>query len=133
MRTLRLARVAAEAEGLRLRQQAQRTVMRLVYGIVALGFLVCAVVFLHIALWAWLRWHMHREYVALVVAGVDIVLLGILVFLAARSSPGRVEIEAKYVRDRAWENALSSLTISTVALQSLGMVRHLITRSRSRH
>ena len=45
MRTLRLARIAAEAEGLRLRHVAQRTAGRAAAGIVALVFLTGAVAF----------------------------------------------------------------------------------------
>ena len=55
MRALRLARIAAEAEGLRLRYSAQRTVMRAILGLVALAFLFGALVFGQIAAWYWLR------------------------------------------------------------------------------
>ena len=55
MRTLRLARIAAEAEGLRLRHRAQRTAVRAASALIALAFLLGAVVFVHIAAWFWLR------------------------------------------------------------------------------
>ena len=55
MRTLRLARIAAEAEGLRLRRMAQRTAIRLAIGLIALFFLFCAFAIFHVGVWFWLR------------------------------------------------------------------------------
>ena len=55
MRTLQLARIAAEAEGLRLRTHAQRTAIRVVIGLIALMFLGWALAFAHAAIWYWLR------------------------------------------------------------------------------
>jgi hypothetical protein len=119
MRTLRLARIAAEAEGLRLRYSARRAVVRIVLGLVALGLLFGALVFCHIAAWYWLRQSWDRSPAALIIAGGELVLALILVLLAARSSPGRVEAEALAVRRRALEAAGSSLAFSALLTQLL--------------
>jgi phage shock protein PspC (stress-responsive transcriptional regulator) len=55
VRTFRLARIAAEAEGLRLREQAQRTAVRVAFGMAAMVFMLGVLVFLHIAAWYWIR------------------------------------------------------------------------------
>jgi phage shock protein PspC (stress-responsive transcriptional regulator) len=74
MRPLRLARIAAEAEGVRLRHQAQRTVVRFVFAMIALIFLAGTLTFLHVAAWSWLRQSWERQNAALILAGADFVL-----------------------------------------------------------
>ena len=49
MRPLRLARLAAEAEGLRLRYAARRIGSRVLLGLIASGCLVGAAVLIHVA------------------------------------------------------------------------------------
>jgi TRAP-type C4-dicarboxylate transport system permease small subunit len=128
MRTLRLARIAAEAEALRLRERAQRTAVRVAFGMVAMIFMLGVLVFLHIAAWYWIRQSWRQEYAALALAGVDFVLAIALAFLAARSSPRRVEVEALAVRQRAVESAVSSLAMSSLALQGLRLATSLLRR-----
>ena len=130
MRTLRLARVAAEAEGLRLRYSARRAAIRAVLALVALGFLFCAMVFLQIAAWYWLRMSWDRPAAALILAGAEVVVAALLGLLAARSSPGRLEIEALAVRNRALEGATSSLAFSALATQVLRLALDLFRRAR---
>ena len=131
MRTLRLARIAIEAEGLRLRQRAQRTAVRVAFGLVALTFLIGAVAFVHIAAWYWLRGALPRESTAAIMAGADFVLAMVLGFLATRSAPGRVELEALEVRQRAMESAMGSIAISSLMVQALRLLAGLLRRSRS--
>src|SRR5579863_8215662 len=119
MRTFRLARIAAEAEGLRLRQRTRRTAMRAALGFGAFGFLMGTVVFCHLAGWYWLRQTWQQPASALIVAGIDLVLAGFLILLATRSSPNRVELEALAVRQRAMESMTSTLAISALATQLL--------------
>ena len=130
MRSLRLARIAAEAEGVRLRYSARRTAVRAVLGLVALGFLFGALVFCQIAAWYWLRASWDRPAAALILAGAELVLAAILALLAARSSPGRVELEALAVRRQALEGAGSSLAFSTLATQLLRLAVDLLRRRR---
>jgi len=121
MRTLRLARIAAEAEALRLRKQAQRTVVRLAVGVIALIFLAWCLVFAHAAAWFALRvgagvasWGS-----ALIMAGGDAAIALFLLLLVARSSPGRVEQEALEVRRRALENAAGGFALASLLVPGL--------------
>jgi hypothetical protein len=132
MRSLRLARIAAEAEGLRLRQRAKRTAVRLAFGVVALVFLAGALAFAHIAAWFWLRLDWEARHASLILAGADLVLAVFLALLAARSSPGRVEREALAVRQRAIDTATSPLALSALAMPVLRVLGNLLWRRRSR-
>jgi hypothetical protein len=132
MRTFRLARVAAEAEGLRLRERMRRSATRAAFASVALGFLAGAVVFAHIAAWFWLRLAWEAQHAALIVAGADLVLAIFLALLAARSSPGRVELEALAVRRQAIDSAASTLAFSALATQLVRLFVNLLSRRRSR-
>jgi hypothetical protein len=130
MRSLRLARIAAEAEGLRLRRQAQRTVVRAVMGVIALMFLGWAVAFAHVAAWCWLResagWAPPGTAMAL--TGVDLVIAVVFALLMARSSPGRIEMQALQVRQRALESATSGATLATLVVPTVRLVMDLLRR-----
>ena len=128
MRALRLARIAAEAEGLRLRYSLQRVATRVVLGLIGLAFLFGALVFCHIAAWYWLRMSFERPAAALIIAGVEFLLALILALSAARSSPGRLEAEALAIRRRALENATSSVAVSALASQLLPLAVRLFRR-----
>ncbi len=130
MRALRLARIAAEAEGLRLRYSVQRIAVRCALGLAASGFFLGVVFFCHLAAWYWLRHSFEGHAVALILAGADLVLAVFLILLAARSSPSRVEVEALAVRQRALESATSSLAVSSLAMQLLRMGVDLFRRAR---
>jgi hypothetical protein len=129
MHPIGLLRVAAEAEGLRLRHQASRSVTRVVAGVIGLGFLVVAAGFAHMAIWYWLTmdlaWVEYRA--AGVVAAGDLVLALICVLIAARSRPGRVEAEALEIRRKALGSAGNSLATATVLVPlvrtAIGIVR----------
>ena len=107
MRALRLARLAAEAEGLRIRLMLRRTVTQAVLAVVALVFLILAVAFANIAVWFWLRlgFGWTQPVAGAVMAAVDLLLAAVLAAVAARSRPGRAEREALAVRRHALENA----------------------------
>jgi len=130
MRTLRLARIAAEAEGLRLRSSAQRTVVRAILGLVGLAFLFGALVFGQIAAWYWLRMSWDRPGAALILGGAELVLAAVFGLLAARSSPGRIEVEALAVRRRALESATSGLAFSALVTQLVPLAFRLFRRRR---
>jgi hypothetical protein len=131
MRALRLARIAAEAEGIRLRHRTQRAVARGALALVALGFLAAAGVFFHIAGWFLLREHWEPPASAMIIGGVDIVVAGLLGLLAARSSASRTEMEALAVRQRAMESIASTVAISTFATQLLRLAASYFRRTRS--
>lgn len=128
MRSLRLARIAAEAEGLRLRYTARRTAVRAILGLAALALTLGAVAFGHVALWYWLRRSFEPPSVALIIAGGELGLALILGLIAARSSPGRIEAEALAVRRRALENATSGLAVSALLTQLLPLAIRLFRR-----
>jgi hypothetical protein len=132
MRSLRLARVAAEAEGLRLRRQAQRTAVRLGFGLIGLVFLGWALVFAHVAVWYWLRLRVGWEQpgTALALAGGDLVIAAFLALIMARSSPSRVEMEALEVRQRAIESVTSSFALTAMLVPTIRLVANLVRRSR---
>jgi hypothetical protein len=122
MRSFQLVRLALEAEMLRLNYKARRTVTRLVLGYFAMMLAFGALVFLHVAAWYWLREFMAGQYVALIFAGVDLLLAAVFALLASRSTPGRSELEALDVRRRALDDAAGSLTISALLVRVIDLV-----------
>lgn len=98
---LRLARVAADAERLRLTLLIRRTVIRAAIGAVGAIFLLGALGFAHLAVYLALRPHFTPLQDALVVMGGDAVLAIVLLVVALRSSPGAQEREARTMRDVA--------------------------------
>lgn len=133
VRVLRLARIAAEAEGLRLRRQARRAAIRGVLGLIALVWLLGAVVFAHVAVWNWLETSVGWTPLgtAWALAGGDTVVALVLCLMAARLGPGKVETEALAVRSRAVDAATNSLAVSALLLQAVRGVTDLL-RSRRR-
>ena len=103
MRSVQLARIAAEAEGVRLRRLVRRIVLRAVFGVIALVFLLGAIVFAHLVVWYWLRTGLGQSFPAAagIFGGADVLVAIILGVAATRSSPSRVELEALEVRRQA--------------------------------
>ncbi|MBV9251415.1 MAG: hypothetical protein JO227_19460 [Acetobacteraceae bacterium] len=139
MQSLRLARIAAEAEGLRLRTQLQRTVMRIGLAVVAFVFLSAALIFAHIAVWYCLRLYAGwgQPGTGFAVMGGDLVITLVLLLLASRSSPGRVELEALQVRQRALQSAARTVTVSAALMpvirMAAGLIRGRRVHARRRH
>ncbi len=133
MRTLRLARVAAEAEGLRLRSMARRIAVRALLGLLALVFLAGTLVFVHVALWYWLRlsYEWQQVSVAALLGGADLVLAALLAMLAMRSSPSRTEVEALEIRRRAWRGVASTMALSTLMMPLLRLGVSVLRRRRA--
>jgi hypothetical protein len=116
MRALRLARIAAQAEGLVLRRHFRRVIVQAILGGVAAIFLICALALAHFAGWLALVRVVAPVWAALIVFGVDMVLGAILGLLAMRSTPDRIEREAIQVRDQAKQQlAIAAATASTFA------------------
>ena len=95
---------------------------------IALAFLLSALVFCQIAAWYWLRVSWDRPAAALILGGGELVLAAIFGLLAARSSPGRIEREALAVRRRALEGTTSSLAFSALVTQLLPLAVRLFRR-----
>lgn len=132
VRVLRLARIAAEAEGLRLRRQARRAAIRGVLGLIALVWLAAAAVFAHIAVWNWLAASLHWTPLgtAWIMAGGDAGIAIVLCLIAALLGPGKVEKEALAVRARAVDAATNSLAVSAMLLQAVRAGADLVKRRR---
>jgi hypothetical protein len=123
MHPLRLLRIALAAEGLHLRYLVRRTVARCVMGLFALLLLLAAVVFGHIAAWCWLNSLLAPQNAALVVGGADLLLAVILMALAGRASPGPAEREARAVRRRALEGVAQSVSVTSLLLRLIALLR----------
>jgi len=121
MRPVRLARIAAEAESVRLRSKAQRTAVRIGMGVGALIFLFGVLVMVHITLWYVLRLYaqLNQAATAGILTGIDLVVAIIFGVLAMRSSPSHVEVEALEVRQRAVQSLVSTMAISTALVPAL--------------
>ncbi|MBV8096374.1 MAG: hypothetical protein JOY71_15180 [Acetobacteraceae bacterium] len=101
MRTLDLARIAAEAELLHRKQQVRRLAFRAVYGAIALVFLLAALGWGHWASFVALNLVLSAWLSALIVVGVDVLLAVIFGIMAATGGPGRIEREALQLRKEA--------------------------------
>ncbi len=125
MRTLRATRIALEAEALRLRLQARRMAVRAVLGVVALGFLACALALAHVAAWDWLRlrFGLMGDTTAALLAAADLLAAGVLAGLASRLGPGAAEIEARLVRRQAWGMVTQTVVWTTIAARLLRLLR----------
>jgi len=117
MRLVRLLGIAIQAEGLRLRYQIRRIIIRLVlcYGILILVF--CSATFGHIAGWYWLCERLSPLQAALVLTGVDLLLALIFALVVARMTEGRVESEARAVRVQALQETVESVSLSALLVQ----------------
>ncbi len=133
MRPFRLARIAAEAEGVRLRGMATRIAMRIVLAVIALFFVLGAVVFGHIAAWYEVRTALGQSYLVTtgILGGVDLLLAVILGFLATRSTPSRVEVEALDVRRKAIEGIGSAFSLTQMVIPILRLVSDMGRRKRA--
>lgn len=127
MRPFRLARIAAEAEGVRLRGMAARIATRAILAVIALFFVLGAVVFAHVSAWYELRVGLDQSYLATagILGGADLLLAVILGFLATRSTPSRVEIEALDVRRKAIEGIASAMSLTQMVIPLLRILANL--------
>jgi hypothetical protein len=133
MNPIRLARVAAEAETLRLRAMAGRQVRRIVFAVVALLFLLAVLVFVHVIAWYALNVSANLGFylACVIVGGVDLLIALILLLLASRSAPSSAEREAYVVRQRAIDGMRQFGTYSQLALPALRLASSM--RRRRRH
>lgn len=133
LRPIRLARIAAEAEGVRLRGMMTRIVTRVIFAVIALFFALGAVAFGHAAAWYEIRVGLDQSYLATagIMGGADLLVAIILLLLASRSSPSRVEIEAREVRRKALEGIGSALSLTQLSLPLLRIVAGMRRRRRA--
>jgi hypothetical protein len=124
MRPVRFARIAAEAEGVRLRGMMTRIVTRIIFAVIAFFFALGALTFGHIAAWYEVRIALNQTILATtgILGGVDLLMAIVLLLLAARSTPSRVEIEACEVRRQALNGLSSAFSLMQLVLPLLRMV-----------
>jgi high-affinity Fe2+/Pb2+ permease len=132
MRPIRLARIAAEAEGVRLRGLVTRIVTRAIFAVVASIFLLGALTFGHFAAWYGIRVGLEQSFLVTtgILGGADLLVAIILLVLASRSTPSRTETEALEVRRRALEGIGSALSLTQMVLPVLRLVSGMRRRRR---
>ncbi|WP_428486110.1 hypothetical protein [Rhodopila sp.] len=132
IRPVRLARIAAEAEGVRLRAMATRYVTRILLAVVALLFVLGALVIVHFMAWYALRVDAGLSFYAAtgIVLGVDLLIAVVLGVLASRSGPGRVEREALGVRRQAITGLGSMMSLTQLAVPALRVATGMRRRKR---
>ena len=102
MRLFRLLQLAAQAETLRWKRTGRGYAIQAGLGAGAAVFGLMMLVMLHLAVASWLaQTNLGPVGAALVVAAVDLVLAGLLGFLATRGGLDPVAVEAERVRDNA--------------------------------
>jgi len=133
MHPFRLARIAAEAEGVRLRGRATRFVTSAIFALIALFFVLAAVVFGHVAAWYAVRTALDQSFLTTtgIMGGGDLLLALVLGFLATRSSPSRVEVEALNVREKAIEGITGAVHVTQVLVPLLRILSDLRSRRRA--
>jgi hypothetical protein len=129
-RTLRLARLAVEAEGLRLKRQLRRLAIRASLGGIALVFLVSALACIHFAAWLALARVMPPAWAAMVLAGSDMVIALILAAVARSDLPDQVENEAMAARQAAVRTLSGQIATTVLISRSIRLARHLFRRGR---
>jgi hypothetical protein len=97
--------------------------VHVVLAVIALMFLVGAVVFGHIAAWYWLNRSMLAS--AGILGGADLVLAVIFGFLAGRSAPSAVELEAASVRRQALEGIGDTISLARLAVRLLQVLHRM--------
>jgi hypothetical protein len=101
MRMFQLLRLAAQAEALRWKRTGRGFAIQAGLGAAAAIFFLLLLVMLHVAALIWLARGRDPAVAALIVAGVDLVLVALLGWLAARHAEDPVAVEATRVRDDA--------------------------------
>lgn len=125
MRTLRLVRVAAEAERLRLRRQLRRTVVRVVMGIAGAVFAVFALCLAHVVIWLALVPHVSQLDAALILFGIDLVVAVMLGIVAASNRPGAVETESRLIRERAVAELKTGFALAILVRTAIRVLREI--------
>ena len=101
MKTVDLGRAAANAEVLRLKRMIGRQVTRAVLGVVAVVFLIGALILLHVVGYVALAPYLTPLEDSAVLLALDLVIAIICGVLAMRNSPDSIEVEAKLLRDQS--------------------------------
>ncbi len=120
MRAVELAKVAANAEALRLRQLASRQGLRAVYGAVAAVFGLAVLVLVHVVLYNLLVLYVSPLVASLILLALDLVIAGICGLKALKSTPSAIEEEALAIRKQALIDLKGSVTVMSLAGEAAG-------------
>ena len=118
MRTVRLARVLAEAEALRLRRMARRLAISAVMATVAVLFLLAALAVGHFAIYLALEPSQGDVHSVLYLLAGDVLIAIVVGGFVAINGPGRVEREALEVRQTARLQLSQSLTVGAMIAET---------------
>jgi hypothetical protein len=124
MRTVRLARVAAQAEILLLRRYVSVAARRAMFGAVAAVFALGVLILLHVVAVMALEAYASLPPIGAVaiVLGVDLALAIIFGLLASGSIADPIADEARRVRDQSIEQARQSLTLAAMLAPATRLV-----------
>ncbi len=133
MRPVRLAQIAAQAEGLRLRRRLRRVITQVVLALLALPFLLATLGFLEAAFWNFVADHVPAPLAAVLVAVGNLLVAVVLLGMAMmRGGEDRVSLEALEVRRRALDSAQRGITVATLMGPVAGFLLNQLRRPRSR-
>lgn len=121
MRAVELAKVAANAEALRLREMSKRQAMRGAYGGAAALFGIAVFVLLHVVVFYLLVPHVTPLVATLILLAFDLVVAAVCGLKAAKSVPGAVEAEAYEIRKQALLDMRGSVTVMSLAGEAAGL------------
>jgi len=114
MRTLRLAKAAAQAEALRLREMARRQARCAAIACVALFFFAAFLVAGHVAIGMALVPMVTRLQAVLIVGGGDLLIALLLALIALLSKPGALEREATELGQRMRREIHDAMTVPSM-------------------
>jgi amino acid transporter len=132
MRTLRLARVAAEAEALLLRRRLRRIAIRATLGGIAACFVAGTVTMLHVYAWTRLVPHWGPEMTALLLAGGDAVVAIVIALFALWTPSDSIAVSAVAVRDQAMTEMRNAFTVTSLLKPLTGILLEQWLARRSR-
>jgi hypothetical protein len=134
MRTLRLARVAAEAEGLILRRRLRGIAIRAVLAAFACLFALGALTLLHVYAWLCINPLLGPENTTLSIAGFDALVAIVVALFALRSPTDRIAASATAVRDQALTEMRNAFTITSILKPLTGILfEQWLMRRRRKH
>ncbi len=128
MRSLRLARGAAEAEILRLRLLARGLVRRGLIGGIALVFAMGGLGLLHFAAWLALLPRIGPVRAALLLAGCDLLVAAALGWRARTPPPDRLAEQALALRQQAVSELTRSLAMAGLMRGLFALLRRMVAR-----
>ena len=114
MRPVNMAKIAAEAEVIRLKAMAQRQGMWAAFGAAAVIFALGVLVLMNILVWQLLRLYMQPIYATLILLLINLTIAAAFGVLAIWSSPSQTEQDALEVRQRAIHDFEGSLAMSAL-------------------